>query len=49
MRVIISLLPEPQVSRLRRCTGVRTCDVIVDGIEQRNPTRIVASTIEWQN
>ena len=50
VRVIISRLPEADAERLRKCTGVaRPCVVTVNGIEQGDPTKIMATGIVWQD
>jgi hypothetical protein len=50
VRVIASHLPEDDTRRLRKCTGVsRPCVVTVDGIEQGDPTKIMATRIAWQD
>jgi hypothetical protein len=48
-RVIVSDLPREEIHRLRKCTGVaKPCIVAIDGIEQGNPMRIMATSIRWQ-
>ena len=48
-RVIVSDLPREEIRRLRKCTGVaKPCIVTVDGVEQGNPMRIMATAIRWQ-
>lgn len=50
IRVIASGLPEEDTRRLRKCTGVaRPCVVTVDGLEQGDKTRIMATHIAWQD
>nr|WP_294516402.1 hypothetical protein [uncultured Rhodopila sp.] len=49
-RVIASGLPEDDTKRLRKCTGVAPpCVVTVDGLEQGDKTRIMATHIAWQD
>nr|WP_294503346.1 hypothetical protein [uncultured Rhodopila sp.] len=49
IRVIASVLPEDDTRRLRKCTGVAPpCMVTVDGLEQGDKTRIMATRIVWQ-
>ncbi|MDQ2764917.1 MAG: hypothetical protein M3Y22_15995 [Pseudomonadota bacterium] len=49
IRVIVSNLPQEEIRRLRKCTGVGTpCIVIVDGTEQGDRMKIMASDIHWQ-
>jgi hypothetical protein len=50
VRVIVSNLPQDEIRRLRKCTGVaKPCIVTIDGVEQGSPTRIMASSIHWQD
>jgi hypothetical protein len=50
IRVIASRLPEDDTRRLRKCTGVsKPCVVTVDGIEQGDPMKILATRIVWQD
>jgi hypothetical protein len=50
IRVIISDLPHDQVRRLRKCTGVaKPCIVTIEGAQQGGPTKIMATTINWQD
>jgi len=50
VRVIVSNLPQNEIRRLRKCTGVaRPCIVIIKGTEQGDPMKIMASTIDWQD
>ncbi len=50
IRVIASRLPEDDARRLRQCTGVsRPCVVTVDGIEQGDKMKILATRIAWQD
>jgi hypothetical protein len=49
VRVIVSNLPQDEIRRLRKCTGVaKPCIVTIEGAEQGSPTRIMASDIHWQ-
>jgi hypothetical protein len=49
-RVIVSDLPREEIHRLRKCTGVaKPCIVAIDGVEQGNPMRIMATSIHWQD
>jgi hypothetical protein len=49
-RVIASNLPEAEIRRLRKCTGVaKPCIVTVDGIEQGDQMKILATRIIWQD
>jgi hypothetical protein len=49
VRVIVSNLPQNEIRRLRKCTGVaKPCIVTIEGAEQGGPTRIMASDIHWQ-
>lgn len=48
-RVIVSNLPPEEIRRLRKCTGVaKPCVVTIEGTDQGNPMRIMASAIRWQ-
>jgi hypothetical protein len=50
VRVIVSDLPQDEIHRLRKCTGVaKPCIVTIEGTEQGGPTRIMASSIKWQD
>jgi hypothetical protein len=50
IRVIASGLPEVDTRRLRKCTGVsRPCVVTVDGLEQGDRMKIMATRIVWQD
>ena len=50
IRVIASRLPEDDIRRLRKCTGVsRPCVVTVGGIEQGDPMKILATRIAWHD
>jgi hypothetical protein len=49
-RVIASQLPEEEIHRLRKCTGVgKPCIVTVDGIQQGDQMKIMATRITWQD
>jgi hypothetical protein len=49
-RVIASGLPEDDTKRLRKCTGVAPpCVVTVDGLEQGDKSKILATRIAWQD
>jgi hypothetical protein len=48
VRVIVANLPQAEIRRLRKCTGVaKPCIVTIDGEEQGTPTRVMASSIHW--
>jgi hypothetical protein len=48
-RVIVSNLPAEEIRRLRKCTGVaKPCIVTIEGTEQGDQMKILASTIRWQ-
>jgi hypothetical protein len=48
IRVIVSNLPQDEVRRLRKCTGVATpCIVTVQGTQQGDQTKVLASSIQW--
>lgn len=50
VRVIVSDLPQEEIHRLRKCTGVaKPCIVTIEGTEQGGPTKIMASRIQWQD
>jgi hypothetical protein len=50
VRVIVSDLPQDEIHRLRKCTGVtKPCIVTVEGTQQDGPKRIMASSIKWQD
>jgi hypothetical protein len=49
VRVIVSNLPADEIHRLKKCTGVAApCIVTVEGTEQGDRMKIMASKIEWQ-
>jgi hypothetical protein len=49
-RVIVSDLPNEEIHRLRKCTGVaKPCIVTIEGLEQGGPMRIMATTIHWED
>lgn len=48
-RIDVSALPEAEIRRLRKCTGVsKPCIVSVEGTQQGDPMKIMADSIEWQ-
>jgi hypothetical protein len=50
VRVIVSDLPQDEVHRLRKCTGVaKPCIVTIEGTQQGGAMRIMASGIHWQD
>jgi hypothetical protein len=49
VRIIVSNLAPGEIRRLRKCTGVaKPCIVTIDGTEQGDPMKIMASDIHWQ-
>ena len=49
VRIIVSNLPPDEIHRLRKCTGVaKPCIVTVDGTQQGDAMKILASAIHWQ-
>jgi hypothetical protein len=49
-RIVVSNLSPDDIHRLRKCTGVaKPCIVTVDGTEQGDPMKIMASNIHWQD
>ena len=49
IRVIISNLPADEIHRLRKCTGVaKPCIVTVEGTQQGDTMKVMASTVSWQ-
>ncbi len=49
VRVIVSNLPQDEIHRLRKCTGVtKPCIVTIEGTQQGGPMRIMARSIHWQ-
>jgi hypothetical protein len=49
VRIIVSNLPGDEIRRLRKCTGVaKPCIVTIQGTEQGDPMKIMASDIHWQ-
>jgi hypothetical protein len=49
VRVIVSNLPQEEIHRLRKCTGVaKPCMVTIEGTLQGGPMRIMASSIRWE-
>ncbi len=50
VRVIVSNLPQDELRRLRKCTGIaKPCIVTIGGTQQGDPMKILASTIQWQD
>ena len=50
VRVIVSNLPFEEIHRLRKCTGVaKPCIVTIQGTQQGNALKIMATRISWQN
>jgi len=50
VRVIVSDLPQEEIHRLRKCTGVaKPCVVTIEGTEQGSPMKIIANRIQWQD
>ncbi len=49
IRVIVSNLPPDEIRRLRKCTGVaKPCIVTIEGTQQGDVMKIMASAIHWQ-
>ena len=49
IRVIVSNLPPDEIRRLRKCTGVaKPCIVTIEGTQQGDLMKIMASAIHWQ-
>jgi hypothetical protein len=49
VRVIVSNLPQSEIHRLRKCTGVaKPCIVTIDGTQQGDPMKVLATSIHWQ-
>ena len=49
VRIIVSNLPPEEIHRLRKCTGVaKPCIVTIEGTQQGDPMKIMASDIHWQ-
>jgi hypothetical protein len=49
VRVIVSNLPQEEIRHLRKCTGVaKPCIVTIEGTEQGDAMKILASDIHWQ-
>lgn len=49
VRVIVSNLPQEEIRHLRKCTGVaKPCIVTIEGTEQGDTMKILASDIHWQ-
>jgi hypothetical protein len=50
VRVIVSNLPQDEIHRLRKCTGVaKPCIVTVLGTQQGDQMKVLASDIQWQD
>jgi hypothetical protein len=50
IRVIVSNLPGDEIRRLRKCTGIaKPCIVTVEGTQQGDQMKILASTLRWQD
>jgi hypothetical protein len=50
IRVIVSNLPPEEIRRLRKCTGVaKPCIVTIEGTQQGDAMKILASTIHWED
>jgi hypothetical protein len=50
IRVIVSNLPQDQIRRLRKCTGVaKPCIVTIEGTLQGDQKQVMATSIQWQN
>jgi len=49
VRITVSNLPQDEIRRLRKCTGVaKPCIVIVEGIQQGDSMKIMATSVRWQ-
>ena len=49
IRIIVSNLPQEEIRHLRKCTGVaKPCIVTIEGTEQGDAMKIMASEIHWQ-
>lgn len=49
VRVIVSNLPQDEIRRLRKCTGVaKPCIVTIDGTQQGDAMKVLATSIHWQ-
>jgi hypothetical protein len=50
VRVVVSNLPSDEIHRLRKCTGVaKPCIVTIQGTQQGDAMKIMASSIQWQD
>jgi len=50
IRVIVSDLPQDEIRRLRKCTGVaKPCIVTIEGTLQSDQKQVMASSIQWRN
>jgi hypothetical protein len=49
IRVIVSNLPQDEIRRLRKCTGVaKPCIVTIEGTLEGDQKQVMASAIQWQ-
>jgi hypothetical protein len=49
VRIIVSNLSRDEIRRLRKCTGVaKPCIVTIEGTQQGDAMKIMASNIQWQ-
>jgi hypothetical protein len=49
IRVIVSNLPQEEIRRLRKCTGVaKPCIVIIEGTLDGDQKQVMASSIQWR-
>jgi hypothetical protein len=49
IRIIVSNLPQDEVRRLRKCTGVaKPCIVTIEGTQQGDVMKVMATAIRWQ-
>ena len=50
IRVIVSNLPQDEIRRLRKCTGVtKPCIVTIEGTLQGDKNQVMASSIHWRD
>ncbi|WP_428488133.1 hypothetical protein [Rhodopila sp.] len=50
LRINVSALPETDIKRLRKCTGVsKPCVVTVEGTQLGDPMKIMADSIHWED
>jgi hypothetical protein len=50
IRIIVSNLPRDEIHQLRKCTGVaKPCVVTIEGTQQGDQMKIMASDIHWQD